>query len=174
MKSLRLLLALTVLFILPMLANAEVYKWKDKEGIMRYTDTPPPPNIKLESIDGKRATKQSNQAPLAPAATAQPVLSKDEMKGKAPNQNAESAEETAAKLRQRNAEIEKNNKKEKEAQAKLKEENCKASKANLASYQQGGHVYKMNEKGEREYLDDAGLKAGAEKAQKEVTEYCNG
>ena len=29
-------------------------------------------------------------------------------------------------------------------------------------------------KGEREYLDDAGLKAGAEKAQKDVAEYCKG
>ena len=96
------------------------------------------------------------------------------MKAKVPHQNIEGPDEIAAKLRQKNAETDKNNKKEKEAQAKIKEENCKASKANLASYQQGGRVYKMNEKGEREYLDDDGLKAGAEKAQKEVSEYCSG
>jgi Domain of unknown function (DUF4124) len=180
MKSRNISLALCALLLaLPLLGNAEIYKWKDKNGVVRYTDTPPPSNVKLESIDGKRAIKQSNQAPLAPVANTSPAAGKDEMKGKDSSgkpatEKVESAEESAAKLRQKNAEAEKNNKKEKDAQAKLNEENCKASKANLASYQQGGRVYKMNEKGEREYLDDAGLKAGATKAQKDVSQYCNG
>ncbi len=163
-----------LLLALPLLANAEIYKWKDKNGVMRYTDTQPPSNVKLESIDGKRVIKTSNQAPLAPVASPIAAAGKDEMKAKVPNPNGESTEEAAAKLRQKNAELEKNNKKEKEAQAKLNEENCKAAKSNLASYSQGGRIYKVNEKGEREYLDDAGLKAGAEKAQKDVAEYCKG
>ena len=174
MKLQNLLCVMCVLIALPMLANAEIYKWKDKDGAVRYSDTPPPSNIKQESISGKKLTKPTGQAPLASVANANASTGKDEMKGKVPNQNLEGPDEIAAKLRQKNAETEKNNKNEKEAQAKLKEENCKASKANLASYQQGGRVYKMNEKGEREYLDDAGLKAGAEKAQKEVSEYCSG
>ena len=174
MKLQNLLCVMCVLIALPMLANAEIYKWKDKDGTVRYTDTPPPSNIKQESIGGKKLTKPTGQAPLAPVVNIDAAAGKDEMKGKVPHQNIEGPDEIAAKLRQKNAETEKNNKKENEAQAKLKEENCKASKANLASYQQGGRVYKMNEKGEREYLDDAGLKAGAEKAQKEVSEYCSG
>ena len=174
MKLQNLLCVMCVLMALPMLANAEIYKWKDKDGTVHYTDTPPPSNIKQESIGGKKLTKPTGQAPLAPLADTDATTGKDEMKGKVPNQNLESPDEIAAKLRQKNAEADKNNKKQKEAQAKIKEENCKASKANLASYQQGGRVYKMNEKGEREYLDDAGLKAGAEKAQKEVSEYCSG
>lgn len=174
MKLQNLLCVICVLIALPMLANAEIYKWKGKDGTVRYTDTPPPSNIKRESISGKKLTKPTGQAPLAPVANTEATAGKDELKGKTPNPNAETPEEIAAKLRQKNAESDKNNKKEKEEQAKIKEENCKASKANLASYQQGGRVYKMNEKGEREYLDDAGLKAGAEKAQKEVSEYCSG
>ena len=174
MKLQNLFCVMCALIALPALANAEIYKWKDKNGAVRYTDTQPPSNVKLEPIDGKRATKLSNQAPLAPVTNAQPVLSKDELKGKAPTSNAESSGEAAAKLRQKNAEIEKNNKKEKDAQAKMNEENCKAAKSNLASYNQGGRIYKVNEKGEREYLDDAGLKAGADKSQKDVAEYCKG
>ncbi|HLD10422.1 MAG TPA: DUF4124 domain-containing protein, partial [Methylophilaceae bacterium] len=27
---------------LPIAGNAEVYKWKDKDGVTRYSDTPPP------------------------------------------------------------------------------------------------------------------------------------
>ena len=168
MKLQNLLCVICVLMALPMLANAEIYKWKDKDGTVRYTDTPPPSNIKQESISGKKFTKPTGQAPLAPVANTNATMSKE------PAAAGVNAEDAAARLRQQNAEADKNNKKEKEAQAKIKEENCKASKANLASYQQGGRVYKMNEKGEREYLDDAGLKAGAEKAQKEVSEYCNG
>lgn len=169
-----LFLAVFTLSLLPTLVNAEIYKWKDKNGVIRYTDTPPPSNIKLESIDGKRGIKQSSQAPLTPVVNSDvAVAGKGEMKGKDAAGKAETTEDAAAKLRQKNAEAEKNNKKEKEAQAKLNEENCKAAKSNLASYNQGGRVYKMNEKGEREYMDDAGLKAGAAKAQKEVAQYCN-
>lgn len=162
-----------LLLALPFLAKAEIYKWKDKNGVMRYTDTQPPSNVKLESIDGKRVIKTSNQAPLAPVVKTDVAASgKREIKAKDYAEKAENTEEAAAKLRQKNAELEKNNKKEKEAQAKLNEENCKAAKSNLASYNQGGRIYKMNEKGEREYLDDAGLKAGAEKAQKDAAQYC--
>ena len=157
-----------------MLANAEVYKWKDKNGATKYSDTQPPSNIRLESIDGKRVIKTSKQVPLASVVNTNAVAGKIEMKDKALKPNEKNTEETDARLRQKNAEIEKNNKKEKESQAKLNEENCRAAKSNLASYNQGGRIYKMNEKGEREYMDDAGLKAGADKAQKELTEYCKG
>lgn len=180
-KLQKLLCVMCALIAMPALASAEVYKWKEKQGTIRYSDTRPPSNIKLESIDGKRVfkAKPSNQAPLSPVVNTSASAVKDDMKVKVANPNgaipnAEYTEETAAKLRQKNAEIEKNNKKDKEAQAKLNEENCKSAKSNLASYSQGGRIYKMNEKGEREYMDDAGLKAGAEKAQKEVTEYCKG
>jgi hypothetical protein len=162
------------LLALPLLANAEVYKWKDKDGVVRYSDTPPPPNIKPESVSGKKTAKPtanssstgSTDAKAAPVAVTPNKSS--EFKDLAP-----SPEEEAAKLRQRNAEIEKKNKQEKEAQAKLKEENCKAAKANHEAYAQGGRVYKMNEKGEREYMDDNELKEGAEKAQAEVNANCN-
>ncbi len=42
----------------------------------------------------------------------------------------------------------------------------------METYTQGGRVYKMNEKGEREYLDDSAFKAGREKAQQEINENC--
>jgi hypothetical protein len=155
-----------------MLAQAEMYKWKDKNGVTHYTDTPPPSNIKQEALGSKKATKPTASSTPAPVANAQPAPAKDAKKEIAGKE--ESTADEAAKKRQENAEIEKRNKQEKEAQAKLKEENCKAAKSNLASYQQGGRVYKMNEKGEREYMDDAGLKEGANKAQGEVNEYCNG
>ena len=168
MKSLYLLAGLILLTALPTLSQADIYKWKDKDGVMRYSDTPPPSNVKLENIGTKKVTKPTGKEPLSVVTDAQqaPVAAQP-----VPLPSV-SAEETAAKLRQQTAEVEKNNKQEKEAQAKIKAENCRAAKANLASYEQGGRIYKMNEKGEREYLDDAGLKQGAEKARVDVAKNC--
>ncbi len=170
MKLLTLLLAALVI-AMPSLSQAEVYKWKDKDGTIKYSDTPPPSNIKQESMTGKKkVAAPTGNAPLAPvdnpATAAVPaVMPKDFEPPKNP-------EDAAAEQRQRNAESEKNNKREKEAEAKRKTENCSAAKANMQSYTQGGRVYKMNEKGEREYLDESGFKAGREKAQQEINENC--
>ncbi len=154
---------------LPLLGHAEIYKWKDKNGSVRYSDTPPPSSIKQEAVGRKKVTKPTGVAPLSPVVNTPAVADAKQV----PAGKEEGAQEDAAKKRQENAEIEKKNQQEKEAQAKLKEENCKAAKSNLASYQQGGRVYKMNEKGEREYMDDKDLKQSAEKAKGEVSEYCS-
>jgi len=154
---------------MPLFASAEIYKWKDKDGVVRYSDVPPPSNIKQESIGKKKAMAPVESAPPAaddvksvPAATKQSEV-----------KDAIDPEAEAARVRQQNAETEKNNKQEKELQAKLKEDNCRAAKANHEAYTQGGRVSKMNEKGEREYLGDKELKEGAEKTQAEIDEYCN-
>ena len=39
-------LLLLCMVLLPAIANAEIYKWKDKDGVTRYSDVPPPSNIK--------------------------------------------------------------------------------------------------------------------------------
>jgi hypothetical protein len=166
MKVVNLLLVLTIFSSLPLVSQAEIYKWKDKDGTIRYTDTPPPSNIKQESIGGKKVIQPTGKDPLAPVASGQAEPSKA-----APDKaNKEAAD---AKLRQRNAEIEKKNKQENETQAKIKAENCKAAKANFETYNQGGRVYKMNEKGEREYMDDKDLDAGKVQAQKDINQNCN-
>lgn len=171
MKARHLLcLVSTFLLASPYLANAEIYKWKDKDGTVRYSDTPPPSNIKPEAIGAKKPVQSTVSAPSPATAEAKPADAANVPKLKDPPEDPAAA---AAKLRQRNAEIEKKNKQEKEAQAKLKEENCKAAKANHESYAQGGRVYKMNERGEREYMSDKELKEGAEKTQNEINEYCN-
>lgn len=160
-----------LLLALPLLGNAEIYKWRDKNGSIRYSDTPPPSNIKQEAIGGKRALKPSVTAPTTPVANEPAPADKEAAKDSPPVPR--SADEEAALKRQSNAEAEKNNKLEKEGQEAARAENCKAAKSNLASYEQGGRVYKMNEKGEREYLDENDFKVGREKAQQEINENCN-
>ena len=160
-----------LLLALPIAGNAEIYKWKDKNGTTRYSDTPPPSNIKQETLGAKKGVKPTAAAPVTPVAAQQAPAGNEAAKDSPPVPG--SADEEAAAKRQSNAEAEKNNKLEKEKQDAAKAENCKAAKSNLASYEQGGRVYKMNEKGERQYLDDNDFKAGREKATQEINENCN-
>ena len=169
MKLLPLLLAVLVLSASPILSQAEVYKWKDKDGTIKYSDTPPPSNIKQETVKGKRKQGEpTGKAPLAPvdSAVAKPANVKNTPD--APS----SPEESAAKQRQKTAEAEKRNKQEKEAEAKRKADNCTAAKSNMETYTQGGRVYKMNEKGEREYMGEKDFAEGKQKAQQEINENC--
>jgi Domain of unknown function (DUF4124) len=167
MKSLHILLVLMIFGSFSSLSHAEIYKWKDKNGAIRYSDTPPPSNIKQEALMGKKPSKPSDEAPLAPVETAKPVTSKEATKTPVVN------EDQAAKKRQADAEIDKKNKLEKEKQEAAKAENCKTAKANLENYIQGGRIYKINEKGEREYVSGADLEEGKAKAQQEINENCN-
>ena len=166
MKSVHLLLIVILLGAQPLLSHAQVYKWKDKDGTTRYTDTPPPSNIQQKTIGTKKAAQPADAPP--PVDTAKPVTPVSD--GPAPPVKAEDA---AAQIRQRNAEAEKLNKQEKEAEAKRKAENCKAARANFQTYNQGGRVYKMSENGERYYLADNDLKEGKAQAQNEINENCN-
>ena len=170
MKLLPLLLATFALMAVSGLSQAEVYKWKDKDGTTKYSDTPPPSNVKQESIKGKKKSAvPTGNAPLSvvdsPTTNPKAATPKD-------IEPPKNAEDLAAEQRRRNAETDKNNKQEKEAEAKLKAENCSAAKANMQTYTQGGRVYKMNEKGEREYLDESAFKVGREKAQQEINDNC--
>lgn len=160
--------ACATLLALPLFANAEVYKWKDKDGSVRYSDTPPPSNIKLESI-GRKKVSSTGKEPLAPVTDS----AKAPVAVAAPAKDATNKGDDAAKIRQKNAELEKKNKEVKEADAKQKAENCSAAKGNLETYKQGGRISKVNEKGEKVYLDDKAINEGKEKSQQEVNDYCN-
>jgi hypothetical protein len=148
-------------------ANAQIYKWTDKDGVVRYTDTPPPSSVKnVKTIGNNKPTV--NQ--VKPEAVAAPVekgtsiaspISKDDM-----------AHDAEAKKRQQLIDMEKQKKAQQEAEAKQNAANCTAARANYQTYSQGGRVYETNEKGERVYLDDGGLSAKASQAQREIQQYC--
>ena len=152
------------LVLAPAVSQAEIYKWKDKNGVVRYSDIPPPSNVPHESL-GKKANKEPTTVE-APAAAAVPEG--------APVPAQQTPEELTpeAEVQQQEAEAAKKKAEAAEAEQKQKQENCATARANLANMQQGGRVYKMNEKGEREYLGDAEMAAGVEQAQAEVDKYC--
>lgn len=165
------------LLALPIMANAEVYKWRDKSGVVRYSDTPPPPDVKQEQVGYKKLKSTTGAAaPLSTIAPAEKVKSATQAgsKEEAKKDGAgKGGDDQAAKKGQEAADAENKAKEEKEKNDKIKEENCKVAKSNLAGFKQGGRLFKVDEKGERHYMDDKELKDGAEKAQHDIDENCN-
>jgi len=165
---------LLCLAMLPALANAEIYKWKDKDGSIRYSDVPPPSNIKHEPMVGKKIPKPTGQAPLAPVdGDITKAIDRNKAADKAEEGKAPLSKEEAAAKRARDAEAQKKADDAVLAEKKLREENCKAARSNLATFKNGGRIAKTNEKGEREYMSDAQIDQGKVDAQKDVEKYCD-
>jgi hypothetical protein len=180
----KLRILLLCIIMLPTLATAEIYKWKDKNGEVRYSDVPPPANVKQESY-GKKTIKPTGLAPLAAVegdATAAMNKDKEASKAKAAadkaavdakkTDKAPLTKEEAAAKRAKDAEAAKKADEAKQAELKLKQENCKGAKQNLATYTNGGRIAKTDENGQKQYLSDADIANGKADAQKDVDKYC--
>jgi hypothetical protein len=163
MKRLSVALGLALCLALP--ASAQMYKWVDSDGRVQYSDKPPPSNIKTEKL----------RAP-APAASA-PAAS--EGKGAAQKGAAKAGPKTAAEQEQafRKRQLDEAKAQEdegkKQAQARDKAENCKRAKAALTNLEIGGRQMRIDEKGERVFLDDQQIVRETAKAQQEAAAACN-
>ena len=161
---------ITCLLLIPAFAGAEIYKWKDKDGKTRYSDTPPPSNVQQESLYGKKIPKPKTAAPLSQVPgdiNASVKLQNDKGVADKPL----SKEEAAAK-RAKDAENQKKEDEAKAAEVKRKADNCKAAQANSKTFSDGGRILRTNEAGEREYLSDQDIDKGRIEAQKEVDKNC--
>lgn len=185
----RLRILLLCVVLLPTLASAEIYKWKDKDGVIRYSDVPPPSNIKQEALYGKKIAKPTGLAPLAPvegdvtaalnrdkAAT----LAKDKAKSdgkavdaKTKDDKAPLSKEDAAQKRAQDAEKQKQDDLQKKAELDTKQANCTAAKQNLATFTNGGRIAKTDENGKKQYLGDADIGQGKADAQRNMEKYCD-
>jgi hypothetical protein len=162
MKRLSVALALALCMALP--ALAQTYKWVDSDGRVQYSDKPPPGNIKSEKLS-------------APARASAPAAS--EGKGAAQKDAAKAAPKTPAeqdqafRKRQLDAGKALDEDAQKKVEARAKAENCKRAKAALANLQIGGRQMRIDEKGERVFLDDQQIAQEAAKATQEATAACN-
>lgn len=165
-------LLLLCMVLLPAIANAEIYKWKDKDGVTRYSDVPPPSNIKQETIRGKRTVTSTGQAPST-AVEGDLAASVNRSKATDKAKASGASQDDAAKKRAQDADLQKAEDQQKQAALKIKQENCNAAKKNLITYTTGGRISKINDNGEREYLGDEDLAKGKADSQRDVDAYCN-
>jgi hypothetical protein len=138
-----------------------LYRWVDKDGKVRYTDTPPPGGVKARTLGAPAA---------APAAPAPADAAAKDAAPKGPLTPAE--QEQAFRKRQMDAQkaAEKADLARKENDAK--QENCARAREALATYESGQRVARTNAQGERFYLEDDARAAEAEKARAAVRDWC--
>jgi hypothetical protein len=170
----RLLVALGLALCVALQASAQMYKWVDSNGKVQYSDKPPPSNIKTEKL---RAPAPAASTPAASEAKGGPQ--KDAAKGETPKDAAKAGPKSAAeqeqafRKRQLNEAKTQEEEARKQAQARDKAENCKRAKAAVANLQIGGRQMRIDEKGERVFLDDQQIVQETAKAQQEAAAACN-
>lgn len=152
-----------LLLVLAATAQAQVYKWVDASGRVVFTDTPPPSNVKSQSVQVKPAggnkvrqteepAAKSEQAPAAAPAGEDP--------------NAKASKDLQEQVR-RSQEA------EKQAQAKVKEINCQSARSRFNALSNQGRVKMTDAKGNTSYVSDANRAAETAAAQKDVNTWCN-
>ena len=160
---------LQILFVILLVSSssvyADIYKWKDTDGTIRYSDRPPTNAVPYESLGVKKSTATT---PANPPENAGQAAKPSEKIGK-----QKTSSDADAGKRQQAAEDLKKKEQDKDAALKQKQENCTIARNNLQTYKLGGRITKINEKGEREYLSDADIASNLVQAQKDVDQYCD-
>ncbi|MDH4094614.1 MAG: DUF4124 domain-containing protein [Betaproteobacteria bacterium] len=141
-------------------AAAQTYRWVDKDGKVRYGDTPPP------GVDARRLSGPS--APPAPSAA--PDASAKDAKG-GPLTPAEREQE----FQKRRLEAQKAEQKAAAAakDQEIKAENCRRARESLATLEGGRRILRTNAQGEQYYLEDDARAAETQRAQQAVQDWCN-
>ena len=150
------LLILGLAFALAGTASAQLYRWVDADGRVRYTDRPPPAGVKARTI----------AAPAAPAAS---PSDKDDAS------RAPTAAEQEQAFQKRRLDAQKAAEKSAAAQKDetAKQENCRRARETLATLQSGQRIRRTNPQGEPYYLDDGARAAETQSAQRAVQDWCS-
>lgn len=154
-------LALAISLSLSLPAQAQ-WKWRDKDGQVNVSDRPPPNEVPEKDILA-RPLQQTRRA-AAPAASA----------ASAAASAAPTALEREVQARKRQAEQEEaaKNKAEEERTAAIKAQNCRNARSQIAGLESGQRIARVNEKGEREVLDDKGRADEMRRAREVATSDC--
>lgn len=149
MKRIAFLLALAAC---ASLAQAQLYKYVDKDGKTVYSDQPPP-NLDSKQLNIGTGRTAPSPAPGATASGPKTAVERD----KELEKGRQEAREKAAK----------DGKKAEEA-----EKNCAAARAAYQNYAQGGRMHKFDEKGEKVILGDEEIEAEKNRTRREMEEAC--
>ncbi|MFN7695762.1 MAG: DUF4124 domain-containing protein [Burkholderiales bacterium] len=161
-------LLLLISLCLPLVASAQTqWSWRDAQGRVQFSDRPPPAGTPDKDILSRPASANArvqvvpvNQPVAAPAsAPARPASSAVERS--AANDKARKQREEEAKMKE-----------QMQRQAELRAENCKSARQSIAVMQSGERVARMNEKGERVFMDDAERLEGLRRAQQVAASEC--
>jgi len=136
-------------------AGGTIYKWTDPQGVVHYTDCPPPPGCVADEV------QQEAQPSAEDVRRAQ-----ERLNSLLEQQEAQAAEREADRLRREAQEI-----------IALKEavdrkRACVLAQQNLHALLMNRPVYYIDERGERVFLDESAHRAEIARQRELVTRYC--
>jgi len=146
-------------------AQAQVFKCVDAKGKTVYSQTPCPA--------GSSASVLGTKPPPAPA---EPAAKDDAAKGEPAKPAAKDAkpltpEEAFQKRQQERTEADKKAA-EQAAEAQRKQEECRRAREQVAQYDMGGRIARIDDKGERYFLDDNQVASEKAKWQAQADQAC--
>ena len=155
--------ALCAVSALPAMAQ---WKWKDANGSVQYSDSPPPSNVKEADIlqrpnASRRASMPATPAAPAPAASAPATSAPPKVDKELEDRKKKQDEMEAAKKK----EVEQKN-------AALRKDNCTQARNYMKSLEDGIRISRTTSTGEREILDDAGRAAEVKRTQAIIKSDC--
>lgn len=150
-RALMLALALAV----PAVCQAQ-WRWIDRNGQTVFSDQPPPADIPAARVlaqPGVKTRPAADEAavPAQPASRAAVPLRIGASAAKPSGKDKELLE----RKKQADAAEEEKKKAQDEETARLRADNCTRARRSKASFDSGVRITRMNDKGEREVLDDA-------------------
>lgn len=153
----RALLLLALISSLALPAQAQ-WKWRDKDGQVNASDRPPPREIPDKDILSRPAP-EGRRYTTAPAPAASAASSPLERELLARKRAAE--QEQAAKSAAEEARV-----------AAQRGENCRNARSHQAALETGQRIVRLNDKGEREVLDDKGRADELQRARAVIASDC--
>jgi type IV secretory pathway VirB10-like protein len=157
MKSLRATL-LGLACALPALSFAQ-WQWIDKDGHKVFSDQSPPAEVPAKNIlrrpGSKGAPAQAAEEAAAVSQAAKPAPSVPRVSGKDKDLQEKKRQAEAAEAEKKKA--------GEEEVAKARAENCARAKRSKATFDSGIRVSTTNDKGEREFMDEASRGAEAKR-----------
>jgi hypothetical protein len=147
------------------------WKWKDQSGRVQYSDLPPPPTVKEADILQRPSGSSSKAPPAFAPNSAQAAVAA--MAASAASGPAKAVEpELEAKRRKAAEEETAKRRAEEEKQKAARADNCSRAKAQLRALEDGMRMARVNDKGEREVLDDKGRAEESKRARDIVSSDC--
>lgn len=152
-------LALGALVTISLSAPAHAqWKWKDKNGHVQYSDLPPPQSVSDADILQRPSGSAAGKAPTFAPNSAQAAAAALQASGALPSASGSGKGGIDAELeakRRKAADEEATKKRAEEERLKAaRADNCQRAKAQLRAIDDGMRMARVNDKGEREYLDD--------------------
>lgn len=167
--------------MLPGIASAQLYQWRDTNGRVVFSDTPPPPGIPPGNIIKSPKARSAPAPAAAPAASGAtpaaagttPAAGTASAPGASATAKAgaqKSVAEREADFKKRQAEAAEKSQKDSETAANdsRREDQCRGLRQSLAALEGGQRIRRFNDKGEPYFVEDAERAKDTERVRRDI------